>query len=88
MEVLNVTEYDDQEEVFGRPDQVKIDVIIKNSLLILCEIKSNIDKAGMYIFDRKVAFHEKRHHRKVNRKLVICPMIVDRAKPVAKKIRD
>jgi hypothetical protein len=28
MEVLNVTEYDDAGEVFGRPDQVELDVII------------------------------------------------------------
>jgi hypothetical protein len=86
VEVLNVTEFDDQGEVFGRPDQVEIDVIIKNGVLILCEIKSNIDKAGIYIFDRKVAFYEKRHQRKVNRKIVICPMVDDRAKPVAKKL--
>ncbi len=72
--------------VFGKPDQVEIDVIIKNGLLILCEIKSSIDKAGMYIFDRKVTFYEKRHNRKVDRKLVICPMVDDRAKPVAQKL--
>ncbi|WP_017296363.1 PD-(D/E)XK nuclease family protein [Geminocystis herdmanii] len=83
VQVLNVNEFDDEGEVFGRPDQVEIDVIIKNGLLILCEIKSSIDKAGMYIFDRKVAFYEKRHQRKANRKMVICPMVDDRAKPVA-----
>jgi hypothetical protein len=86
VEVVNVNEFDDQGEVFGRPDQVEIDVIVKNGILILCEIKSNIDKAGIYIFDRKVSFYEKRHQRKVNRKLVICPMVDERAKPVAKKL--
>jgi hypothetical protein len=86
VEVVNVNEFDDEGEVFGRPDQVEIDLIVKNGVLILCEIKSNIDKAGMYIFDRKVAFYEKRHQRKVNRKIVICPMVDDRAKPVAKKL--
>jgi len=85
VEVININEFDDEGEVFGKPDQVEIDVIIKNGLLILCEIKSSIDKAGMYIFDRKVTFYEKRHRRKVDRKLVICPMIDDRAKPVAEK---
>lgn len=86
VEVINVNEFDDEGEVFGKPDQVEIDVIIKNGLLILCEIKSSIDKAGMYIFDRKVSFYEKHHHRKVDRKLVICPMVDDRAKPVAQKL--
>ncbi|BAQ65914.1 PD-(D/E)XK nuclease family protein [Geminocystis sp. NIES-3709] len=86
VQVLNVNEFDDEGEVFGRPDQVEIDVIVKNGLLILCEIKSSIDKAGMYIFDKKVAFYEKRHQRKANRKMVICPMVDDRAKPVAKNL--
>ncbi|MGI0483193.1 PD-(D/E)XK nuclease family protein [Geminocystis sp. CENA526] len=86
VQVLNVNEFDDEGEVFGRPDQVEIDVIVKNGLLILCEIKSSIDKAGMYIFDRKVAFYEKRHQRKANRKMVICPMVDDRAKPVAQNL--
>jgi len=86
VQVLNVNEFDDEGEVFGRPDQVEIDVIVKNGLLILCEIKSSIDKAGMYIFDRKVSFYEKRHQRKANRKMVICPMVDDRAKPVAQNL--
>ncbi|MGH8477330.1 MAG: DUF3782 domain-containing protein, partial [Methylococcales bacterium] len=30
VEVLNVTEYDDQGEVFGRPDQIELDVIMRN----------------------------------------------------------
>jgi len=86
VQVLNINEFDDEGMVFGRPDQVEIDVIVKNGLLILCEIKSSIDKAGMYIFDRKVAFYEKRHQRKANRKMVICPMVDDRAKPVAQNL--
>jgi len=35
VEVLNVNEYDEQGEVFGRPDQVELDVIIKNGLLLI-----------------------------------------------------
>jgi hypothetical protein len=86
VEVLNINEYDDTGEVFGRPDQVELDIIIKNGLLILCEIKSSISKSDMYSFDRKVAFYEKRHQRKANRKLVISPMVDDRAKPVAQNL--
>lgn len=86
VEVLNITEYDDTGEVFGRPDQVELDIIIKNGLLILCEIKSSMSKSDMYIFDRKVTFYEKHHQRKANRKIVISPMIDDRAKPVAQNL--
>jgi hypothetical protein len=86
VEVVNVNEYDDQGEVFGRPDQVELDVIIKNGLLIICEIKSSIDKAGMYIFERKVRFYEKRHQRQANRLLVISPMVDSKAQPVADRL--
>ncbi|NJO18511.1 MAG: DUF3782 domain-containing protein [Thioploca sp.] len=86
VEVVNVNEYDDQGEVFGRPDQIELDMIIKNGLLIICEIKSSIDKAGMYIFERKVRFYEKRHQRQANRLLVISPMVDAKAQTVADRL--
>ena len=86
VEVLNINEYDEQGEVFGRPDQVELDVIIKNGLLLICELKSSIDKAGMYIFERKARFYEKRHDRKASRLMVISPMIDARAKKVADRL--
>lgn len=86
VEVINVTEFDDAGEVFGRPDQVELDVIIQDGLLILCEIKSSISKSDMYIFERKVRFYEKRHDRKADRALVISPMVDRRAQEVAQKL--
>jgi hypothetical protein len=84
--VLNVTDFDDAGDVFGHPDQVEVDVIIRDGMLILCEIKSSISKSEMYIFDRKVAFYEKRHGRKATRKLVISPMVDDKARETAQKL--
>ncbi|RME47994.1 MAG: DUF3782 domain-containing protein [Caldilineae bacterium] len=83
VEVINLTEYDDAGEVFGRPDQVELDVIIKDGTLILCEIKSSMSKADMYIFERKGRFYEKRHNRKAARMLVISPMVDEGAREVA-----
>jgi hypothetical protein len=83
VQVLNVNDFDDAGEVFGRPEQVELDLIIKNGTVIVCEIKSSISKSEMYIFDRKVAFYQKRHERPVSRKLVISPMVDSRALPVA-----
>ena len=83
VQVLNVIDFDEAGEVFGRPDQVELDIIIKNGEVIICEIKSSISKADMYGFDRKVAFYQKRHDRSVSRKLVISPMVDDLALPVA-----
>jgi len=86
VKVLNVNEYDDQGTVFGRPDQIELDVIIQNGLLLICELKSSIDKAGMYIFERKARFYEQRHQRTANRLIVISPMIDARARQVAQRL--
>ena len=86
VQVLNLNDFDDEGDVFGRPDQVEIDVIIKNGEVIVCEIKSSLSKAEMYIFERKVQFYQKRHQRQVTRKLVISPMVDNRALPVAENL--
>ncbi|MGC8453927.1 MAG: PD-(D/E)XK nuclease family protein [Cylindrospermopsis raciborskii] len=86
VEVLNLTLYDQEGEVFGRPEQVELDIIIKNGLTIVCELKSSIDKAGMYTFGRKADFYAKNQNRVVNRKIVISPMVDERAIPVAKSL--
>ena len=86
VEVINVNEYDEQGVVFGRPDQIELDVIIKNGLLLICELKSSIDKAGMHIFERKARFYESRHNRKADRLIVISPMIDPQAQELAERL--
>jgi len=86
VQVLNLSEYDDDGMVFGQPHQVEIDVIVKNGLLLIYEIKSSIDKAGMYIFERRARFYEKRHGRQASRLLVISPMVDARARTVAQRL--
>ncbi|MEE4379903.1 MAG: DUF3782 domain-containing protein [Candidatus Competibacteraceae bacterium] len=86
VQVHTINEYDDQGIVFGRPDQVELDVIVKNGVLILCEIKSSMDKAGMYVFGRKAEYYERVHQRKPDRLIVISPWIDSRAKKVAEAL--
>jgi hypothetical protein len=86
VQVLNVNEYDDEGTIFGRPDQVELDVIIKNGLLIVCELKSSFSKGDMYIFERKVRFYERKHNRQATRMMVISPMIDARAQNVADRL--
>ncbi len=86
VQVLNVTEYDASGEVFGRPDQVELDVLITNGLLLVCELKSSVDKSAMYAFERKVRFYEKLHHRQADRLIVISPMIDPAAKAVGERL--
>ena len=86
VEVLNVIEYDDAGEVFGRPEQIELDIIIKNGKLTVVEIKSSMSKPDMYMFERKVRFYEGRHNRKANEMIVISPMVVPNAVPAAEKL--
>jgi len=86
VEVLNVTEYDDAGEVFGRPDQVELDLIIKNGDLIICELKSSMSKADVYTFAKKVAFYEKRHQRQATRKIMVTPMLHPVAQGLPEKL--
>ena len=75
VEVLSVAEWDDTGAVFGHSDQIELDIIIKNGILIVCELKSSMSKADMYIFERKVRFYEQKQAKPVNRMLVISPFV-------------
>ena len=59
LEVINVVEYDEDGEVFGRPDQIELDLIIKNGVFMICEIKSSMSKADMHIFQKRRHFIRK-----------------------------
>ena len=75
VKVERYEDYDHEGIVFGRPEQVELDVIIHNGTLILCEIKSSMSKSGLYTFWRKKNFYEEKHARKADRAIVISPMI-------------
>jgi hypothetical protein len=86
VQVINVNDFDEEGTVFGRPEQIELDIIIKNGVLLICELKSSIDKAGMYSFERKARFYEARHQRQAQRLIVISPMVDARARKVAEKL--
>ena len=86
VEVIHVNEFDDSGEVFGRPDQIELDLIIRNGQLLIAEIKSSMSRADMYLFERKARFYEKRHQRTAQRLIVISPMVDKRAQEVAAKL--
>ncbi len=83
VQVIRAVEQDPQGEVFGRPDQVELDLIIKDGELILGEIKSSMSKADVYIFERKAHFYEKKHGRKAKHLVIISPMVEPKARAVA-----
>ena len=86
VEVLNINEYDDAGEVFGRPDQIELDIIVRNGTLIIFELKSFTDRSQLYVFSRKIAFYEKRHQRTADRKILVSPFIHPRAQELAQEL--
>ena len=86
VKVIRYEDYDSKGRVFGRPDQIEMDIIIHNHTLILCEIKSSISKSDLYAFWRKKGFYEEKHECKATRSMVISPMIDDKARAAAKEL--
>ena len=86
VEVVHVNEFDDSGEVFGRPDQVELDLIIRNGQLLIAEIKSSMSRGDMYLYERKARFYEKRHQRTAQRLIVISPMVEEKARTIATKL--
>ena len=84
--VLNIGFQDSEGKVFGRPDQVEMDIVVTNGVCMAIEIKSSVDKQAIYLFDRKVQVYSEREGRTVNRKIVISPMVDSRAFRVAKEL--
>jgi hypothetical protein len=66
-------DYDAQGEVFGIPDQVELDVVVKNEKVMVIEIKSSLSKADMHSFARKVAFYTRKTGRQGDRRLIVTP---------------
>ena len=74
-------------EVFGHPEQVELDVVVQNGKVIAVEIKSSLDRANTYLFNRKVEFYTRHTGRQVDRKVIIASYADERAKEVAMRLR-
>ncbi|MDI9570591.1 MAG: DUF3782 domain-containing protein [Pseudomonadota bacterium] len=86
VKVERYLDYDYDGKVFGRPEQIEMDVIISNGRLILVEIKSSMDKAQLYSFWRKAQFYQEKHERKAHRLIVIAPWVDEKARAAAEEI--
>ncbi len=72
--------------VFGRPDQVEMDVVIHNGAHILIEIKSSVSRDEARLFARKVDFYEQEEGVTAKRRIIITPMLDPRAKPLVEEL--
>ncbi|MBM4053854.1 MAG: DUF3782 domain-containing protein [Planctomycetes bacterium] len=84
LDVINVIEYDEEGAIFGHPEQIELDLVVKNGCFMICEIKSSISKSDMYIFRKKADFYQKRHNRQAQRLIAISPMVDKKAMEFAK----
>jgi hypothetical protein len=67
-------------EVFGYPEPIELNVVVKNGQVIVIEIKAAAGRSDVYYFDRKVAFYVRKTGRQVNRKLMVTPYADNRAR--------
>jgi hypothetical protein len=65
--------YDTEGEVFGRPDQVGLDVVIQDGKVIVLEIKSSLDRGHVHLFAQKVAFYTRKTGQQVARQVIVTP---------------
>ena len=86
LKVERYIDYDTEGTVFGRPEQIELDIVIKDGITLLAEIKSSISREEMYAFQRKVEFYERKKGIKVTRKAVISPFVDPRARPIAERL--
>lgn len=86
VKVEQVEYRDESLEVYDRPEQIELDVIIRNGEVLVCEIKAAASRADIYAFNRKVRSYENRSKRKANRKLLISPMVSPRDKEIAQEL--
>ncbi|MFN3422679.1 MAG: hypothetical protein ACK40X_13250, partial [Armatimonadota bacterium] len=77
--VERFTAQDDEGIVFGRPDQVEIDLLIRNDEVIAAEIKASVSKSDVAVFLRKLEFVERVLKQTVTKKVIISPFIDDNA---------
>jgi hypothetical protein len=75
---------DEEGFVFGEPDQVELDVVVRNGTAVVVEIKSSVSRADVSLFERKAAFYEKTTRLPVARKVIVSPMVHPHASERAK----
>ncbi|MFA6221934.1 MAG: DUF3782 domain-containing protein [Desulfomonilaceae bacterium] len=53
LKVMHVVEPDEDGIVFGRPEQIELDIVLKNGKFLIMEIKSSLSRADVILFAKK-----------------------------------
>lgn len=77
---------DEEGIVFGRPDQVEIDLLIRDGEVIAVEMRASVSKSDVAVFLRKLEFLERVFKRTVTKAVIISPFIDDDARRFAEEM--
>jgi hypothetical protein len=72
-------------EVFGHPEHLDLDVVVRNGKVVRVEIKSALDRANTYLFERKVTFSTQHTGRQGDRKVIVTSYADEPAREVARR---
>ncbi|GBC75101.1 hypothetical protein HRbin06_00415 [archaeon HR06] len=70
---------DEEGLVYGYPSDVEIDIAVKDSKIIIVEIKAHADAADIFALHRKALLYEKKTLNKPNRVLMVTPYAEENA---------
>jgi len=72
-QVARWTAPDPEGEVFGYPATVELDVVIRNGVVMVIELKASAGRETLPTLERKVRFYEKHTGRSVQRRILVTP---------------
>ena len=76
---------DDEGYVYGYPSSVQIDVVVKDSMVIVLEISSHVKRSDPPTVKRKAELYERVTGRSVNKVVIVTPFIDDDAVDVCRR---
>jgi hypothetical protein len=76
---------DDEGYVYGYPSSVQIDVVVKDSMVIVLEISSHVKRSDPPTVKRKAELYERVTGRSVSKVVIVTPFIDDDAVDVCRR---
>ncbi len=78
--------FDEEGVVFGRPEYIDIDVVVKDDVRYLIELKSSVDRYDVYMFSRKCDFYVERVKPKRHKRVMIAFFVEPGAEEAARRL--
>jgi hypothetical protein len=79
--------FDDEGFVFGYPCMVDVDIAVRDGKTVLVEVKSHVNAADVYTFQRKAELYKRKTGVKPERLVMVTPYADDKALEAASKFK-